>query len=426
MLLQAGQQRANQLTPQLQLLLTVVMVLAVSYQALLCFVNTNIFAASRGLVGITETLIMLLCIPLLRYRISLVPLLLILVCGAMISLLSLINPQTDIKAFRDLLIPIWFFAVGYNLGREDIADKILAVIVAWITLWAFFELFFLDTFTTILNIADYYTNLGALLPITDYERDSNLQLNGMRPEGIGRTFLPWLLGPHRVSSVFLEPVSLGNFATVLVAWGLSKSRDRRSWAIFFITTSMVLIILADSRFSLLTIPLLFATRFLLSGNQYRIAVLMPAVAIIGLLIVAKIYYPLEGDDYLGRLVISGNSLIEFDISNILGTPGPHYYGDQGYAYVLSNFGLPLCLLLWGAFWMAPTQNNPASEKFRAFMAIYLCLILCVSGNSAFAMKSSALLWFLFGCSLNNGVFGGNDVSRSRAYSTSVPALNWRS
>ena len=42
-----------------------------------------------------------------------------------------------------------------------------------------------------------------------------LFISGMRYEG--RTLLPFL-GEHRVSSIFLEPVSVGNFGAICFAW----------------------------------------------------------------------------------------------------------------------------------------------------------------------------------------------------------------
>ena len=41
----------------------------------------------------------------------------------------------------------------------------------------------------------------------------------------GRTLLPWL-GEHRVSSVFLEPVSVGNFGAICFSWIVLRNWSR--------------------------------------------------------------------------------------------------------------------------------------------------------------------------------------------------------
>jgi putative polymerase len=50
----------------------------------------------------------------------------------------------------------------------------------------------------------------------------------MRPEGFngGRNLLPFL-GNHRVSSIFLEPASAGNFGIIVFMWALVRSLMER-------------------------------------------------------------------------------------------------------------------------------------------------------------------------------------------------------
>jgi putative polymerase len=88
----------------------------------------------------------------------------------------------------------------------------------------------------------------------------------------------------------------------------------------------------------------------------------------------------------------------FDLPMIFGISGFENFADQGYAYVISSFGLPVCLLLWFSLWILKMPDDDGL-RFRAFVAIYFTLILCISGNSAFAFKSAAVLWLLLGCSL---------------------------
>jgi len=241
-----------------------------------------------------------------------------------------------------------------------------------------------------------------LQPITDYVRESKLQLNGIRPEGIGRTFFPGLLDSHRVSSVFLEPVSLGNFAVLCAAWGLSKPWSQWRGVVLYVGSAAFLMVLSDSRFAMASISLMFVIRVLFHGRALNLAILVPLFALAGLLYLGSIAvgptYEISSDDFHGRLEFSGKVLLDFDLAMLLGISRGLVYADAGYAHLFNTYGLPLCLLLWACFWLLPVVDE-TSRRFRALAAIYLSLLLCISGYSFFALKSAAILWFLLGASL---------------------------
>ncbi|WP_331344432.1 polysaccharide biosynthesis protein GumE [Cellvibrio sp. UBA7661] len=382
-----------------QLWVTGVLLAAVAYQALLCLMNTFGLHTSVAIVGLTEVLIMLACVPLLMRRLLPGLIMIALLAGAYFCIAALASGWLNPKTFRDLIIPLCFFWFGCNIGRPEMIDRALPPIIVVVIALGLFELLMLDTYTRFFDIFSYYVSTGNLAPITDFVRDSKLQLNGTRPEGIGRTLLPGLLGNHRVSSVFLEPVSLGNFATIVAAWGFS--RDGKDWrkSVFFIGAAIVMIVLCDSRFALLLLPLMLATRLLLRGPLLNLAMLAPFVAV-SLVMLAGAISEHHGDDLMGRLTVSGLSLLEFDTDLLFAFTVPPYFGDMGYAYLIAGFGLPLCLLLWFSLWLQPLPDE-RSRRFRALASLYMALILAVSGTSLFAFKTSALLWCMLGCMLQN-------------------------
>ncbi len=377
-----------------------IMVAAVTYQALLCLINTQIFSVSRALVGVAEAMILAACLPLLMRRLLPGVIIILTLMGALLCLLTLISGEIEIKAFRDLLIPLAFFWLGCNIGRPDLADRALTYAFSVVLLMGLFEFFLLDLYTEFFNIFGYYVNIGNLQVITEYVRDSKLQMNGIRPEGIGRTLFPGLLGSHRVSSVFLEPVSLGNFASITAAWGLS--RDKAEWrkGFFFVVAAFILIVLADSRFAMMSVSLMVVMRLVLSGGGLYLAILAPFGAIALVLLTGTLITERIGDTFLGRLAISGWALAEFDVATLLGAGPGENFADMGYAYVISTFSLPLCLLLWFSLWLLKIPDE-RGRRFRAFVSVYIALILCVSGTSLFAFKTAAMLWFLVGCTLRN-------------------------
>ncbi|HEX7762753.1 MAG TPA: polysaccharide biosynthesis protein GumE [Cellvibrio sp.] len=382
-----------------QWLITAILMAAVGYQALLCMANTFGFRTSVAIVGAAEALILLACVPILVRRFLPGVIVIMLLAGAYFCLAALVSGQLNPKTFRDLLIPLCFFWVGCNLGRPELIDRALVWIIAVIISVGLFELLMLDTYTEFFDIFSYYVSTGNLAPITDYVRESKLQLNGTRPEGIGRTLLPGLIGSHRVSSIFLEPVSLGNFATLMVAWGLA--RDAKDWrkGAFFVGSALVLIVLCDSRFALLLVPLMLITRLALHGAALNITFFAPFAGIALVLLVGAVTTE-YGDSFIGRVALSGWALMDFNTELLLGMTVPRFYGDMGYAYTIAGFGLPLCLLLWFSLWLQPMPDE-RGRRFRAFIALYIALILTISGSSLFAFKTSALLWCLFGCMLQN-------------------------
>jgi putative polymerase len=317
--------------------------------------------------------------------------------AANMCLLALLRGGPDLKAVRDLAIPILFLWAGMNAGSMRYADRILGWMVAIVVAVGIFEWLFLDLYTEYFNVYSYYVSLGRLTESTEYVNESRLQLNGMRPDEIGRTILPMIFGSHRVSSVFLEPVSLGNFSVIVAAWGLSKGHDERRTGWLFFAAACLLIAMADSRYGLVTVGLLLALRFMVRGPEHAIAFAFPFLAI-ALNVCGALFLPdASGDNFLGRLVWAGKSLLEFSAGLTVGWEAPtNFYGDMGYAYVISRFGILLCLLLWFCFCFIKMADE-RGLRYRAYLSLYLSLILCVSGQSLFALKTAGLIWFLLGC-----------------------------
>ena len=379
---------------------TAILVATVSYQAILCLLNSHGLTASRALLGMSEGIILCACLPIIARRMLPGVIVAATFAGAMFCFLAIVGGQLNIKTLRDLAIPLCYFWLGCNLGQRDIANRALMYAIAVVLVMGAFELFFLDSFTDLFNIYRYYVNTGNLEPITTYVNNSKLQLNGMRPEGIGRTLFPSLLGNHRVSSVFLEPVSLGNFATICAAWGLSMDKPDIKKTLFFVFVALVMIVISDSRFAITSVFLMIGMRLLLRGKALYLPILGPFAAIILLLLLGDDASRNLEDSFRGRLALSGHALLGFDMPKLFAADISNPFADMGYAHLISSFGLPLALVLWFSIWLLPMPDE-RGQRFRAFAAIYISLILCVSGYSLYALKTSGILWFLIGCCLKN-------------------------
>ncbi|MEO8154201.1 MAG: polysaccharide polymerase [Rhizobacter sp.] len=364
---------------------------------LLCFVHTRGFGVSVGLVALAELLIYAACVPLLLSRLSLRALVAVFVAlGAMGVLALLRGGYFDPKAARDLLIPLLFVWAGRSFAQGARSlDRPLLVVTAVITFIGLVQAVVPDLYNRFFNTFSYYVSLGGIQASSAQVVGQSVTLNGLRPEGIGRTLLPQVLGAQRVASVFLEPVSLGNFAVILLAYGLAKPWREWRQAVWFVLASLLLITLADSRFGLYMIGLLVLLRLLVHGRMHMLAIIFPLLGACALLFLAA-YAPASGDNLLGRMTTSGQYLSGFDEWNLLGLRDfATNFGDMGYAYVISRFSLMGAALAWICVFMLPLPDEPA-RRFRTFVSAYTTLILCVSGTSLFALKTAGVLWFVLG------------------------------
>jgi putative polymerase len=395
--------------PALGSLLPAALVLgAVTFNLFLCFANTNVMGVSDFHVILCEAVILSLVF-LISYRsIGNAHLILLGAVVAWPMLLASIRYVTgnddtiDVKIVRDLAIPIAFFLLGTASRNLRTADRIVAAAVAIVVIVALFEYFWIEMFTRFFNIAKYYIARGTLEARQIFQ-NSDLFISGMRPAGAqgGRNLLPFL-GDHRVSSVFLEPVSLGNFGVIAFIWGLVRARMEHRLYLGTIVGALALIILADSRFGAYLCAMVFVAAFLPLAWTTIGALIMPlaalAVLIVVPLIVTGSYDPQNryiDNGFVGRFVLSARILADFDALTWFGLQAPGMQAfDSGYAYIISRvgaFGL-------AGLWLIPFAVRSSDQNFclfRNLIAVYYGTILCVS-NSSFTIKTAALAWFLFG------------------------------
>jgi len=378
-------------------LLLAILIAATVYQAVLCFVHTHFFKASTALVAFSELCIYAACAVLLFRRIELSFVAILTLIASYLLLLALLRSSLDPKGFRDVIILVLFYFLGRNFGDEKFADRFLKIIVYLVLVVGFFELLFVDVYSKLFNVYSYYLAQGNITTSTNWAEGSTLALNGIRPAGIGRTILPFLLGNHRVSSIFLEPVSFGNFAVIVAAWGLSKDREQWRDMVFFLAAAAIMITLADSRYGLVTVALMVLVRLLISGRGNRMVMVLPFICAVILILFGLYYDGRYSDNIPGRLYLSGITMVRFGPAEIFGLAGYNInFGDMGYSIVLTRFGLFGCAVLWIGLWMIKMRDE-RGERFRTYIVIYMSLILCISGTSLFALKSAGVLWFLLGC-----------------------------
>lgn len=367
-----------------------VLIGALVFNAALCFLNTAGFPVSGGTVMGAEVAIIALT---LGFALDERPGPWLILAGLVTYglLLVVLRGSTDVKGIRDFLIPVVF----YNLGRRSpdlrSADRAVLASGVIVVVMGLFEYGLFDVYQQYFNIVRYYVARGSMSPSEINELTGSLFTSGIRPDS--RTILPFL-GPHRVSSVFLEPVSAGNFGAVLFSWALYR-RTMRGRAWLFLCAAIT-IILADARFGAYVCVAIAGA--MLVG--YRLPRLL-WFALPFTILLALAVYGFESmqvtwqNDMAGRLLWAALLVTSLPPAGVWGIlPDKLFLADSGYAYALTQIGVAGALVAWGLFTLMPVRN-PDGWRLRCAMAIYLCLLLVIS-DSPFSIKTAALVWFMLG------------------------------
>lgn len=381
-------------TLSLRALAASVVAASVVYLALLCFANTNVIRVNNAMVAIADAAIVVAALGLAFNRYARTLTLIALALVAFFCLQRLFTPELAIKPVRDILAAVAFLFLGKAYGDPKYAQNAILGIGAVVVVVGLWEYLHLPSYVQAFNVRDFYIARGVTDP--DVIGSGDLFTSAMRP--FDRTLLPFL-GQHRVSSVFLEPVSMGNFGAIVAAWALSRGSAPLREAVAPLLIAAFAIIIADARFAAGAVALFLVARLVPLAATKALILIMPLVAIAILIAMGAAFDP-HGDTLVSRFAHSGQAIAALTLPELLGADADGVYSteDSGYYYVLKSFGAPFALALWVgfAFLSAPSAD---AARLKFFIAIYACLLLCVSSASLFALKTAGLAWFLLGASI---------------------------
>jgi putative polymerase len=392
---------------------------AATFNMVLCFINTERWThISNGEIIFSELIILAIGLYSIRYNLSRFH---VLISGLMIVYFLIaksINQDLDLKIIHDLIIMFIFFKIGESTSIET-GNSLVWTLVLPVLIVGLFELLFTDQFGEMFDAWSYYVDKGVIPQGTVNYAHTKLFISGNRGGAGARTMLPGILGAHRVSSIFLEPDSLGNFAAIVFSWCLSTSTGTRFWRGLLVFLAIVCFVLADSRFALGCCALMLLVRLLTSVPARLLALAMPLSVVAGMTFIGTLYAmpdrppAIEADNFFGRVMFSARLLGYWNLPEWLGlTSSSIYTADTGYAYFINNLGLPLSVFLLINFAASGSQTKEA-DMMKRMMAVYFSTSLAI-GASVFTIKTAALLWFLYGAA--------NAASTARAASfTERPA-----
>jgi putative polymerase len=363
---------------------------ATTFNVVLCFVNTRLFAVVDSYVMLAELVFISCAFAFAADRRAGMYMILVIYISYMFVLFALRN-QIDLKALRDIFIPVAFYFMGQRVANARLADRLVTITIVLVLCFGLFEYFALEVYLDYFNVLGYYIARGTVSLTESMGQTRGLFVSGVRPEP--RTLLAFL-GQHRVASIFLEPVSEGNFGAIIFAWGLF--RRNMQWRWLTIACALAIIILADARFGLYTCVLMT-----LMYPFYNL-VPKPVWLVLPFLMIAIIaYYGLVTgtnggpNDIAGRFQATAAILTSLNFGNVVGSEvSTVFTADSGLTYSLISFGILGFAGLWAMLVYTPVLDAKA-WKFQSMVILYFLLLLTIS-NSGYSIKTGAMLWFLLG------------------------------
>jgi len=373
---------------------------AVLFNAGLAFVNAHGFPLSSGSVIAMEVLIVGAAggWAILHFRPEMKPWIALGTFAVMFGLVRM-GAMGDFspKFIRDMLLPATFVMLGITASTRGATRTIVAIQIA-VLIGVIWEAAALDSFSAFFNPKDYYIATRGISFDEFTNADSDLYISATRPE---ERFFPFF-GLHRISSLFIEPVSLGNYVVTVTAFIAAFWRSIGGWTkTFLILSNLLFLIASDGRFAFASSLLVVAAVCLSPAAIRRVAppFLLPVVTGCVMLLSGMPELQSSADDLAGRIGWTVRMLESMGIEDWIGLSDQYLEAsvDSGIVYLIitqSIFGVAL-------YWAIVSVQAGASAAFSRYR-LAICLTLAVGllvSNAFVGIKTAAPMWFLFGVGL---------------------------
>lgn len=369
--------------------------LAINFNFFFAIINAHVFRITSAYIILAEILLFAgafyLSIKNYNEQMRMIYVLQIfLVCN--FFALCLINGDFNPKALRDLLIGPAFIICGM-VAAEGRFLRFFAILQGFICVVAFVEIYFVDYYTSFVNPKQFYIDSRGRTEESFWMEGSQLYQSAYRPTG--RLLFP-SLDWHRVSSVFLEPVS---FANVLIGCTIATfafwPRMDTKTQIYFGGTLLFMMVAADGRLATVTMILLLAVSIGRNALPRYVNIAYPFIIIaIAVSIVIVLNATGNVDNFAGRLTKSVTMLNELGMDIFTGNFSSKFH-DSGYTKIIASSGIFGALAWWLILMSRAEQRTPTTRYIVHAVAIFYALSFSVS-STAFSIKSAALMWFLVG------------------------------
>lgn len=304
------------------------------------------------------------------------------------------------KPVRDMAIIFIFIGLGLAYRRQP--HRLVYRLTLVVTAVGLCEMFFPDLYARLFNIKAFYINTRGFTESDFWNQDSTMFVSGTRPSE--RFFLAFTNWP-RASSVFLEPVSLGNFivvslAVLLASWREVVLKVRVYWSVLLV----ILLLISDSRYAFACSLILIGTRLFLMRFPQQFSFLIFIGIVAGAWIMIHVLHVTStGDNFTGRVFYTFVSLSSLDVGAVMGVKPwlLESFADSGLTYFIvcqSILGVMFLLIYYS---LGLIGNDRESRFFKNAVMIAFGLNLLIS-NSLFSIKVAAMMWFAVGAFISAG------------------------
>lgn len=397
------------------------LVASVTYNLPLAILNAHGVAVGRNaLIGIEAALMGFgLLLALSGWRAEMTRWLLMIGTFFVLAMvMSLFRQGFDPKSFRDTLMFAVFIMTGMLVPWRD-ARRVFVGLHIVILLVMLSEVLFPAQYGAFVDPRAYFINSRGFSP-EQLIGESNL-FGAVRPDE--RYFLPWL-GWNRASSLFLEPLSLGNYVSFAALAIMLFWRDwTTAMRLFMLASTAVILVGCDGRFAGISCIVLLALAPLLRRLPTSLALFyLPAgVLLTRILSDALAWNPIE-DNFTGRLARGMKQLFRLDWYDLAGfsVPTPAL-ADSGIAYLVMAQSLVGVVILQAFLYLQPELQRSDQRFYVHGTAMTFALSILVS-ISMLSIKTAGFYWFMMGVMI---VLPQQQDTRRPLGPTGMPGINAR-
>lgn len=378
------------------------MLTALTFNAALAFINGNVKPLTPSVVIALEGTLTLGCllVALLHQKreMNLALAFIVWLFLFMAVRSAVVDPVTSVKYFRDLLIAPTFFMLGLCTDRRYL-NRYVLVGHTIVFLVGALEAFRTDIYSSLFHVKDYFIATRGLSEADFWNTDSDLFVSATRPNARFLSIADTVMASHRVSSVFLEPVSLGTYCIIISAYLFAfwRSLGWRSRA-YLLFTNLFLIVACDGRLAFVTFfATLFVCIFWRRWSRYLPVLYLPGILIAAF---AFIYVtdPVRGnDDFVGRVAWTTDLLESYNIAEFLGMSDAFIEKavDSGIGYIVTTQSIFGLIFFWILCSCCSKYDTREQICYNHALCIYVCFNSLVS-YGFLTIKTAALLWLVKG------------------------------
>jgi putative polymerase len=385
--------------PQLlNLLPSILVVWATIFNGVLAIVNAHVTTLSpvsvMGAEGLTVGLAHFWAFKHFREEMK-VWYVLLSIMFALFLVRSLLTGVPEIRYVRDVLIVPTFIVLGMTSQRENMT-KTVCIIHLIVLVVMFYEAINTDGFARLFEIQDYYIHTRGYQEDNFWNKESELFVNAVRPQD--RIFLPFL-DLHRLSSIFLEPVSLGNYCVLITAYMCATFPSLSRMERWFLGLGNVSILIgSDGRLAAVSSAVIILASLAAARLPRGSALFyLPGAVLIATLATYFGGFHDGPDDFAGRTAHTVTLLSQCDMPELIGI-SERLLGlasDSGVVYMILTQSLIGMSLIWILIVAGAREDRLEQIRYTHAIGIYLSLAMIVS-NAVFTIKTAGLLWFVQG------------------------------